>query len=102
MVYVHAMHGWHPDPQGIAKWRWWDGREWTDLTRDKDGWTGDGVPDHPQSAEVAGYILSVIFVPIGLVFLIAWLARREPTRAKWTALCCLAGLVLNVLFLLLA
>lgn len=93
------MHGWHPDPQGIARWRWFDG-EWTDLTRDKDGWDG-GPPDHPQSVEVAGYIVSVLFPALGLVFLTGWLAKRETTRAKWTALCCIIGLALNVLVLLL-
>ena len=23
---------WHPDPNGIATWRWWDGTKWTDKT----------------------------------------------------------------------
>jgi hypothetical protein len=22
--------GWHPDPTGVNRWRWWDGRAWTD------------------------------------------------------------------------
>lgn len=23
--------GWHPDPAGANRWRWWDGRRWTDY-----------------------------------------------------------------------
>jgi hypothetical protein len=22
--------GWHPDPSGLNRWRWWDGQRWTD------------------------------------------------------------------------
>lgn len=25
-----APAGWYADPQGVAAWRWWDGRSWTD------------------------------------------------------------------------
>jgi hypothetical protein len=24
--------GWFPDPMGVATWRWWDGRTWTERT----------------------------------------------------------------------
>jgi hypothetical protein len=26
--------GWHPDPQGVKRLRWWDGTRWTDQTAD--------------------------------------------------------------------
>jgi hypothetical protein len=26
--------GWHPDPQGQARLRWWDGTRWTEHTAD--------------------------------------------------------------------
>jgi hypothetical protein len=26
--------GWHPDPQGQAALRWWDGQQWTEHTSD--------------------------------------------------------------------
>jgi hypothetical protein len=25
---------WHPDPNGLARWRWWDGSRWTEHTAD--------------------------------------------------------------------
>jgi len=23
---------WHPNPNGLARWRWWDGTRWTEHT----------------------------------------------------------------------
>jgi hypothetical protein len=31
-VYAQARAGWHPDPRGEARLRWWDGSQWTDHT----------------------------------------------------------------------
>jgi hypothetical protein len=28
--------GWNPDPGGLNRWRWWDGRQWTDHVSDAD------------------------------------------------------------------
>ncbi|MFE2958405.1 DUF2510 domain-containing protein [Nocardia tengchongensis] len=27
-----APPAWYADPRGIASWRWWDGRTWTEFT----------------------------------------------------------------------
>jgi hypothetical protein len=29
-VFASSPPGWHPDPWGSARWRWWDGTRWTD------------------------------------------------------------------------
>jgi hypothetical protein len=28
--YGHPPAGWHPDPAGLNRWRWWDGHRWTE------------------------------------------------------------------------
>jgi Protein of unknown function (DUF2510) len=33
---------WHPDPGGRSRWRWWDGRQWTDQVSDGSPETGAG------------------------------------------------------------
>ncbi|HMC38256.1 MAG TPA: DUF2510 domain-containing protein, partial [Acidimicrobiales bacterium] len=29
-VWPAVPPGWHPDPSGANRWRWWDGQRWTE------------------------------------------------------------------------
>ena len=40
--------GWHPDPQGRPRQRWWDGARWTEQYRHTSG-VGAPIPDPPAA-----------------------------------------------------
>lgn len=94
--------GWYPDPRGLAEERFFDGSDWTDLTREtKSGASGGPAPSRPvgptdgllaAQLATAGYtravalgVLLVLWNGIGVALLVTF-GATDAGPLVWVAM----------------
>ena len=79
---VERSEGWHPDPFGRARFRWWDGQGWSGYTGDGQevGWDDVPTDEDTPSPGVPGMGVALLGTAIGLALAFgigAWLDAAD-------------------------
>jgi len=75
-----APPGWYRDPHSLARWRWWDGTEWTEATRGNAGAVARLVRESPWKPWLA---IAMAIIVVGVVLFGRAESTRTPDPVAW-------------------
>jgi hypothetical protein len=71
------LPGWHPDPSGRHRWRWYDGNRWSAVVADDDEHVFDDLRYRPPGRARGLVESAVTFLPLLMLALFIYFGTRR-------------------------